>query len=265
MRHIENYLVRPLVGVMCLLLAMAAVAADLVDFASAEGQARLALAGARADFAPLANHFEAQSNGLFCGPTSAAIVLNALHALRGRAAALPRDRLRLREGDLRHLPSGVDPSLPRFTQDNVIERGAKTRAQVFGEPLEIAGKRMADFGYQLRQLAQMLSANGVAARAVVVDEAQSLSAVRDELIANLARPGDFVLINYQRKAVGQTGGGHISPLAAYDAQSDSFLVLDVNPSAAPWVWMPAATLIAGMRTFDTVENRGYVIVEAPAN
>ena len=40
----------------------------------------------------------------------------------------------------------------------------------------------------------------------------------------------------------------------------SFLVLDVNPAAAGWVWMPAATLIKGMRTFDTVENRGYVLV-----
>ena len=54
--------------------------------------------------------------------------------------------------------------------------------------------------------------------------------------------------------------GHISPLGAYDAQSDSFLVLDVNPAAGGWVWMPSATLIRGMRTFDTVENRGYVVV-----
>jgi hypothetical protein len=27
--------------------------------------------------------------------------------------------------------------------------------------------------------------------------------------------------------------------------------------------MPAATLVRGMRTFDTVENRGYVLVHAP--
>lgn len=259
---------RPLAGLLCglsLLLAVGAAAAELVDFASAEGQARLSRAAARADFAPLANHFEAQSNGLFCGPTSAAIVLNALHALRGRAATLPRDRQRLRADDLRHLPAGADPSLPRFTQDNVIERGAKTRAQVFGEPLEVGGKRRADYGYQLRQLADLLRGNGVAARAVVVDEGRAPAVIRDELVANLARPGDFVLINYQRKAVGQAGGGHISPLAAYDAASDSFLVLDVNPSAAPWVWMPTATLVAGMRTFDTVENRGYVVVEAAAD
>ncbi|MGE5490779.1 MAG: phytochelatin synthase family protein [Actinomycetota bacterium] len=67
-------------------------------------------------------------------------------------------------------------------------------------------------------------------------------------------------MNYHRKAVGQSGGGHISPLAAYDAVTDSVLVLDVNPSLHPWVWMPLATLIQGMRTRDVTENRGYILV-----
>jgi hypothetical protein len=53
-----------------------------------------------------------------------------------------------------------------------------------------------------------------------------------------------------------------SPLAVYDTASDAFLVLDVNPASAGWVWMPTATLINGMRTFDRVENRGYIHVES---
>ena len=71
-----------------------------------------------------------------------------------------------------------------------------------------------------------------------------------------------MIVNYLRRAVGQKGGGHISPLGAYDDQSDTFLVLDVNPSAAGWVWMSTATLVKGMRTFDTIENRGYIVIEA---
>jgi hypothetical protein len=47
---------------------------------------------------------------------------------------------------------------------------------------------------------------------------------------------------------------------AASAASDSVLVLDVNPSSAGWAWMPLATLIRGMRSLDTVENRGYVLV-----
>ena len=35
---------------------------------------------------------------------------------------------------------------------------------------------------------------------------------------------DDVVVNYQRTKVGQTGGAHISPLGACDAESDSVLV-----------------------------------------
>ncbi|MES2992008.1 MAG: phytochelatin synthase family protein [Pseudomonadota bacterium] len=229
----------------------------LVTMASDEGLARLSRATAKVDFAALANQFEAQINGAFCGPTSAAIVLNAAG---NRGAALPRDHDRLRPDDLRHLPAGADPIVPRHTPDLVIAKGAKTRAQVLGEPVVIDGKTRRDFGYQLRQFDELLRANGLATRVVVVDDAKPEAEIRADLIANLAKADDYAIVNYRREAVGQKGGGHISPLGAYDAASDSFLVLDVNPAAASWVWMPTATLVKGMRTFDTVENRGYVLV-----
>ena len=229
----------------------------LVPFASDEGLRRLSRADAKRGFAALANQYEAQLNGAFCGPTTAAIVLNAV---RNRSADLPRDHDRLRPDDLQHLPPGMDPIVPRYTQDNVIAKGAKTRAQVLGEPLVIDGKTKRDFGYQLRQFDEMLRANGLLTRAVVVDDRMADDTVRGELIAGLNRPDTYAVINYRREAVGQKGGGHISPLGAYDAASDSFLVLDVNPAAANWVWMPTPTLAKGMRTFDTVENRGYVLV-----
>jgi hypothetical protein len=243
-----------------LALSLAAFAAPpaLVSFASDEGMARLARASARHDFALLANHFEAQSNNAFCGPTSAAIVLNALFA---GTPALPRDKSRLRESDLRHLPPGADLSLPRFTQENVIERGAKTRAQVLGEPMPIGGRVGSDFGYQLAQFEELLRANGARARRVVVTDGLPEAMVRADLIGNLSRGGDYVIVNYLRSAAGQRGGGHLSPLGAYDAESDSLLLLDVNPGEAGWVWMPVGTLIGAMRTFDTLENRGYLLVD----
>lgn len=236
-----------------------ASAPALLPFASDEGLRRLAGADAKRGFAALANQYEAQLNGAFCGPTTAAIVLNAL---RTRSPELPRDRGRLRDGDLKNLPPGVDPIVPRYTQDNVIAKGAKTRAQVLGEPMPIDGKMKPDFGYQLRQFDELLRANGLVTHAVVVDDRLPEATIRGELVAALNRPDTYAVVNYRREAVGQKGGGHISPLGAYDAASDSFLVLDVNPAAASWVWMPTATLVRGMRTFDTVENRGYVIVSS---
>jgi hypothetical protein len=240
--------------------APTSVARELVPFSSDEGLVRLARSTAKVDFPALANQFEPQSNAAFCGPTSAAIVLNAV---RGRGDDLPRDRSRLRTEDLQYVPHNFDPAIPRFTQDNVITKGQKTRAQVLGEPLTINGKQIQDFGYQVRQLDEMLRANGLATRLVVVDDNKVEQDIRFDLIENLKRRGDYVIVAYRREAVGQRGGGHISPLGAYDAESDSFLILDVNPASAGWVWMPTATLIKGMRTFDTVENRGYILIQSP--
>ena len=229
----------------------------LLAFASEEGLSRLSRSGARADFAMLANQFEAQSNAAFCGPTTAAIVLNALS---GERPELPRDRSRLRSDDLKHLPASVDLTLPRFTQDNVFDKSPKTRAQVLGEPMLVEGKTLRDVGFQVRQLDALLKAHGAQTRLVIVGASSPDDEIRDDLRRNLERPGDYVIVNYTRSAVGQRGGGHISPLGAYDAASDSFLVLDVNPATAGWVWMPTATLVKGMRSFDTVENRGYIVV-----
>lgn len=237
--------------------ASAAPLIALLPFASEEGLALLSRATARQDFAPLANQFEPQSNIAFCGPTSAAIVLNALQAgQRG----LPLDRTRLRPEDSRHLPPFVDLAVPRHTQETVIAKGRKTRAQVLGEPMAIDGEPRRDPGFQLRQLDETLRAHGVNTRLVIVDDRKPDHEIRGDLIANLGRAGDHVIVNYKRSEVGQRGGAHLSPLGAYDSASDAFLVMDVNPASAGWVWMPAATLIKGMRTFDTLENRGYILV-----
>ena len=222
------------------------VSQGLVSFSSDEGLVRLSRSDARVNFPALANQFEAEYVGAFCGPASAAMVLNAV---RGRSEDLPRDASRYRSEDLQYPPKGVDPTTPRFTQDNVIAKGPKTRAQIFGEPVTINGKQVHDFGFQLRQLDDMLKVNGLATRLVVVDDGKDEQEIRGDLIDNL------------KQAAGQPGPPHISPLAAYDAESDSFLVLDVNPARADWVWMPTSTLIKAMRTFDTIENRGYILVE----
>lgn len=52
-------------------------------------------------------------------------------------------------------------------------------------------------------------------------------------------------------------------LSACATQGAATAPATTSVEAAGWVWMPTATLVNGMRTFDTVENRGYVRVQAP--
>lgn len=249
-----------LVSLALIVPAMADEAATpaLLPFNSSAGMARLIHASGTADFPALANQFEPQSNRAFCGPTTAAIVLNAIHAGRGDA---PHDRSRLQPDDEKYLPAGFDLTVARYTQESVISKGPKTRAQVLGEPMTIAGKVVQDGGYQLRQLDALLRGHGLTTRLVIAGDAVSDAQIRADLADNLKRASDYVIVNYRRDAVGQAGGAHISPLGAYDAASDSVLLMDVNPDSAGWVWMPLARLIQGMRTRDIVEHRGYILVQ----
>ena len=51
-----------------------------------------------------------------------------------------------------------------------------------------------------------------------------------------------VLLNYHMSTLGQRPfGGHVSPVAAYHAPTDSFLVMDTWPRTEP-VWAPARRL-----------------------
>jgi hypothetical protein len=96
--------------------------------------------------------------------------------------------------DLKYIPSAFDPTIPRFTQENVITKGQKTRAQVLGEPVTINGKQIQDFGYQVRQLDEMLRANGLTTRLVIVDDSKPEQDIRIDLVENLKRRGDYVTI-----------------------------------------------------------------------
>ncbi len=213
-----------------------------------------------ADFGPLANQFEPQKNDILCGPTSSVIVLNALRG-RENNEQVPTDPSTIPEQASQYLPKGFDPRYKRYTQNTFFNEATdrvKTLIQVYGEPMPATG--VADYGLQLRQLHDMLLAHGLEVTMRVVDGSVSRRAMREEIRRNLGKPGDYVIINFSRKVLSQPGGGHFSPLAAYDLSSDSFLVMDTVPLTSDWFWVDAELLFDAMETFDTVENRGYLLI-----
>ncbi|MCX5495147.1 phytochelatin synthase family protein [Kaistia dalseonensis] len=207
--------------------------ANLIGAASEPGAALLIGAEARTAYFPLADNFVTQKTQSFCGVASMVMVLNA---------------------------SGVPaPAVPEyepyrtFTQDNLLD--ARTDAIV---PRETILKQ----GMTLDQLGGVLATQPLS---VTVRHAgdTTLDAFRNEARDHLASPGQFVVINYLRKALGQETGGHISPLAAYDAEEDRFLILDVARYKYPPVWVKADELFAAMNTPDkdnANKTRGYVLV-----
>ena len=230
----------------------------LVEWDSEESIQRLSRSSHKADFFPLSNHFVSQENKIFCGLASSVIVLNALR-LRQKEG-LPQDKKSIEKKERKWLPVDFNPFLEKYTSNNILNDQTKKKIEMLGKPIQINDEMKRDYGLQLRQLAQVLLANQLSVTIRIVDEMMDANIIKQEIIKNLATQNDFVLVNYDRKSLGQKGGGHISPLGAYDQGSDSFLIMDVNPNKAPWVWVKSKDLIEAMRTFDTVENRGYLLI-----
>lgn len=228
----------------------------LVPWNSEESAQRLDQSEAKTDFFSLANNFSSQNNKLVCGLASSTIILNTLR-LR-KSENLPKDKTSISESEKKYIT--FDPYLPKYTQENILSSKTKKKIEVLGKPINLNGEMKKDYGLQLRQLAHTLETHHLNITLRIADKNITDKQIKNELIKNLKTKNDYILVNYQRNALGQEGGGHISPLGAYDQKTDSFLIMDVNPNKAPWVWVRSDILIKAMRTFDMIENRGYLLI-----
>jgi len=116
-------------------------------------------------------------------------------------------------------------------------------------------------GMTLDQFAGLLVAYGLKAEVHHAGDAD-LDTFRKLAVAQIGGRGTYVVVNYLRSALGQKTYGHISPLGAYDADTDRFLILDVTRYKYPPVWVTAADLYGAMNTIDSDagKTRGFVLV-----
>ena len=116
-------------------------------------------------------------------------------------------------------------------------------------------------GMSLPDLEGLFEAHGIdATRTHAADS--SVDAFRAVLNRNLANSDDYLIVNYQRELLGQRQVGHISPVAAYDAETDSVLILDTAAHKYPHTWVPVGMLFDAMSAVDsaTGKSRGYLEV-----
>ncbi|MBA2726634.1 MAG: glutathione gamma-glutamylcysteinyltransferase, partial [Parachlamydiaceae bacterium] len=79
-------------------------------------------------------------------------------------------------------------------------------------------------------------------------------------------PNQTVIALYYRKALKQDGTGHWSPVAAYDHESDSFLILDVARYKYPPAWVSGKAFITGMKSLNHKGlSRGFIILDNSKN
>jgi glutathione-S-conjugate glycine hydrolase len=195
---------------------MRTVAPGLVRLDTPEGDRLLFESEAHTAFLPLISHFETQKSLTHCGPASIAMVLHALELPAPPAAAYGPYRL--------------------FTQENVLNE--LTDSIISDQAVERRGMSLADVAHVLRAYGASVDIHHAGASGIEM--------FRTLAVDYLGNPGRHVIVNYSRSALGQEGPGHISPLGAYDADSDRFLILDVSRYKAPAVWVSTERLFEAM-------------------
>ncbi len=232
-----SHAVRSLAAVLCLATSVSAetlpLSDKLVDLRSPQGEAFLLETKALEAYFPISITFETQKNQAYCGVASLVMALNAIQA-----------------------PAPTSPEyqpFATFTQDNVLNEASDAIL-----PRSVLARQ----GMTLDQLGQILGLHPIA---IEVHHATpgGLDAFRKTASDYLAAKSHFVVVNYLRRALGQERGGHISPLAAYDAKADRFLILDVARYKYPPVWVTASDLFDAMNTTDADNDnktRGYVLI-----
>ena len=204
---------------------------DLVAFASPAGRQlfREALeAGGMEGWFALAEQFHTQADPAFCGLGTLVVALNALEIDPGRIWKGPW----------------------RWYGEALLDCCM---------PLEEVQKK----GMTLDELACLARCNGATARVRRAGEA-SVAALREAVHAAAAAPrGPVLVAGYARPSLGQTGGGHFSPVAGYHAARDLVLILDVARFKYPPHWVALERLWQAMTDIDpaTGRTRGWIVLE----
>lgn len=147
-----------------------------------------------------------------------------------------------------------------------LGRGTSQRALLDGAASGPSGWEVTVSGMTLEQLARLLEGHGLVTE-LGFARALGPEGFRERLVRSLRSEGEVALLNYARGPLGQVGSGHISPVGAYDAVSDSFLVMDTASHKYPWVWVEAAALYGAASTTDpdSGRSRGLLLVRRVPN
>ena len=206
---------------------------NLISFNTDEGKNLLFKSKSMEDYFPLTMQFVTQDNRAYCGVASIVMVLNSLDIPAPESPKYKPYRL--------------------FTQDNFFNNQEAVKV--------ISPDVVSRQGMTLQELGSLLKSYQVKTQVYHAGNT-SLEEFRKLAVDNLRQSDNFIIVNYLRKAIGQNRGGHISPLAAYNQETDRFLILDVSRYKYPPVWVKTEDLWKAMNTKDRTANktRGFVLV-----
>jgi hypothetical protein len=219
---------------------------NLINFTSPQGQELLEHSLKKSWKNPgesntlkLISHFATQKTTTYCGVASLAMVMNS--------------------SNLQKIDDPLHKPFHYFTQDNFFNEEVEA---IVPEKSKDGIKGVENIGITLDQLTLMAKSFGLYAKAHHANEIGSLKEFRKVLEKAFSHQ-QFVIVNFTRVGLGQEGGGHHSPIAAYDVKNDRVLMLDVARYKYPAYWVTTEDLWKGVNTTDSdaKATRGILVID----
>jgi len=151
-------------------------------------------------------------------------------------------------------------SLTMAANDLGLGAAPLSQAQILAGLTPERADAVIDGGASLDELAAIAENLGASVTVRHANETLSIDALRADLISALEDPDRHPIASYDRCTLGQEGGGHFSPIAAYNAEADMFLIYDVAPWKSAPFWVQTKDLHRAMAAKDCEQCRGVLIV-----
>ncbi|WP_043880923.1 phytochelatin synthase family protein [Coxiella burnetii] len=221
----------------CALPTLLPVPHNLIAFNSPAGIKLFNKSQHKTAFWELIPYFTTEKGVAFCGVAASVMVLNAVNI---KPPITPS-----------HSPFYI------FNQDNFFTESVLKVIT----PAEINSK-----GATLSQIAQSLKTFNIFVKMYHGrEEGMDKKLFRRLAIGAVSSSHKFIIVNFCRKYIKEQGCGHFSPLAAYNAKADRFLLLDVARYKYLPVWIKTDELYQSLsKGNDPVahKSRGFIIVSS---
>ncbi|EEB09317.1 phytochelatin synthetase [Schizosaccharomyces japonicus yFS275] len=116
-------------------------------------------------------------------------------------------------------------------------------------------------GITIEEFSCLAACNGLSAQMKRADNV-TLEDFRRDLVKCSTITDCIMAVSYSRKALGQTGDGHFSPVGGISFKDDKVLILDVARFKYPSYWVDSKLLYESLLPLDKTSGkpRGYVIL-----
>jgi hypothetical protein len=203
------------------------IPANLVTLDSDYGQEIFSQSNYKEAYWTLSENYITQSTGTDCGIASAVMVVNALN--------------------IRPPEDPEHPGFYQWSQINILP----VASRVFST------NQLNHVGLSLPDEANLLAQFGLQST-YYYGQSLSLDNFRYLTKQAVSQKNSEAIVDFSRRSLNQVGEGHFSPIAAYDSNSDRFLLMDVARYKYPPVWVKTSDLYNAIR--DNGSWRGLVVV-----